>query len=786
MAPIWKWYNWLPWHFVVKKVARAHGFLDPINLLAQLQRFTQPTEVREPIELLRAGAVLHARGLINSRVIQHNLDWVWPYWVEQQFDPGNVSFIPRAFSITHINLTHRNWTALGLPNFANLPIVDPRGLLTPFIDQWSLDVWIKRKDGTFLLPSRAMHCTQKLHLNHGLSISTHSRMDNYDLHVMAHVESVDEKPVCVLEVRANTPEDATLVIALRPYNPEGVSFIHHVELDADHKIWSLDGGSTIQFDRAMDGQCLSDYRAGDVYGLLKHIAPAQGFEASHHCDIGMLTAAALFNLHPHEKNVLRMGIPLSETTDSSKSPHASVATTSELWRSHLAGAAQLQIPDSHMQFLYDAALRTLILHSVDKVVPGPYTYKRFWYRDATYIVYALLCVGLIERARQALEYFPQQQNAAGYFHSQEGEWDSNGQALWIFTKFHQFTGQHIPPSWQAAITKGAHWLIGKRLADQPELPHAGLLPAGFSAEHLGPIDFYYWDDYWAQAGLLAAQQLAQGQGATIQAEKLGVAAAAFAAAIAKSTAGVAQRLGGQLLPASPYRRMDAGAIGSIAAGYPLKLYAPDHPALMNTVNFLVDKCFVKGGFFQDMIHSGINPYLTLHLAQVLLRAGDRRFFDLMCNVAKSASPTGQWPEAIHPHTRGGCMGDGQHAWAAAEWLVMMRNCFVREEDERLILVSGIPKRWWVTGEPIALTAAPTEFGEISVQLQYLPAGIDQDRDGENPHLRRSRIVVSWQSEWHAQAPIIEVHLAGFEPIIATRGQTQVIILETSVESATPA
>ena len=190
MAPIWKWYNWLPWHFVVKKVARAHGFLDPINLLAQLQRFTQPTEVREPIELLRAGAVLHARGLINSRVIQHNLDWVWPYWVEQQFDPGNVSFIPRAFSITHINLTHRNWTALGLPNFANLPIVDPRGLLTPFIDQWSLDVWIKRKDGTFLLPSRAMHCTQKLHLNHGLSISTHSRMDNYDLHVMASLKTL--------------------------------------------------------------------------------------------------------------------------------------------------------------------------------------------------------------------------------------------------------------------------------------------------------------------------------------------------------------------------------------------------------------------------------------------------------------------------------------------------------------------------------------------------------------------------------------------------------------------
>jgi hypothetical protein len=95
----------------IKKMARAHGFLDSVILLAQLQRLTQPSEANEPIKLLHAGAVLHARGLINSRVIQHNLDWAWPYWVEQQFDPTNKSFIPRTFSIPHINLTQRNWTA---------------------------------------------------------------------------------------------------------------------------------------------------------------------------------------------------------------------------------------------------------------------------------------------------------------------------------------------------------------------------------------------------------------------------------------------------------------------------------------------------------------------------------------------------------------------------------------------------------------------------------------------------------------------------------------------------
>ncbi len=30
------WMKWLPWRYLVKRVARRHGFLDPIALLAKL------------------------------------------------------------------------------------------------------------------------------------------------------------------------------------------------------------------------------------------------------------------------------------------------------------------------------------------------------------------------------------------------------------------------------------------------------------------------------------------------------------------------------------------------------------------------------------------------------------------------------------------------------------------------------------------------------------------------------------------------------------------------------
>ncbi len=143
-------FKFLPWKFFVKRAARHYGVMDPAMLMARMRRFSQPSEVAEPLELLRAGIVFHARGLVNSKAIQRNLDWVWPYWVEQQFNPDSTSFVPRAFSFSHINLTHRNWTAVGSPDLPIYPIVDPRGLVTPLHDGWSLDFWIITDSGQLL------------------------------------------------------------------------------------------------------------------------------------------------------------------------------------------------------------------------------------------------------------------------------------------------------------------------------------------------------------------------------------------------------------------------------------------------------------------------------------------------------------------------------------------------------------------------------------------------------------------------------------------------------------
>ncbi|MFO0929734.1 MAG: hypothetical protein U0736_22380 [Gemmataceae bacterium] len=729
------WNRWVPWRWFVSRLARSRGFIDPFELQARLQRFAQPAEVSEPIELLRAGVVFHARGLLNARVIQHNLDWVWPFWVERQFSPLDPAFVPRAFSITHVNLTHRNWTAVGVPDVDALPIVDPRGLTTPHLDGWSLDAWLVPDDEEPLFPSRAADVRQELLLADVPTVRTVARHAGAELVGLVDVAGGPEEVRCRVRYTARSPRAGYLAVAVRPANPEGVHLVHTIRQRADRTTFVVDDEDRVHFDRAPHHVRLSDYHRGDVFRNLR----LDAHQTDVSCPVGLATAAALFRVDA--------GVPL-EVTAEVPLPGMAADPAPAAWRRALDGACRMEVPDERYRFLFDAAVRTLVLHSPGLVYPGPSTYKRFWFRDAAFILDALLALGLVDRVGRCLAEYPDRQDLRGYFRSQEGEWDSNGAALWIIDRHRRVTGTPLDARLLRAVVRGADWIGRKRVADSAGVRHAGLMPAGFSAEHLGLNDFYYWDDFWSAAGLRAAAALGRDHGHAADAGRWERQADELLAAVDHSMCDNDDFRAGRGVPASPYRRMDAGAIGNLAASYPLRLWRERDDRLLRTVDYLMRHCWVRGGFFQEMIHSGINAYLTLHVAQVLLRAGDRRCAELIRAVADLASSTGQWPEAIHPRTDGGCMGDGQHVWAAAEWVLMMRALFVREEGDRLLVGTGVPPEWLAAGAVLRLGPTPTPFGPVSVEIA-----------ADGPATTRVRC----RGAWRGSLPPLEARLPGHEP-----------------------
>ncbi|KXB09438.1 hypothetical protein AKJ60_00275 [candidate division MSBL1 archaeon SCGC-AAA385M11] len=727
--------KWLPWKYLIKRTAKSYGFIDPLSFLARLRRFAQPSEVQEPIELLRAGIVFHARGLINSKAIQHNLDWVWPYWVMRQFNPADVSFIPRAFSFSQVNLTHRNWTAVGHPELSFYPLVDPRGLVTPTYNGWSIDIWIVSPNGPLILPSTLETVEQNLYLNPTLMVQT--SCDTPQAHLTSWVElECQDLPAVNLSFQAATDVGAQVALAVRPYNPEGIQFVEDLEYLASDKQLRVNGRDRIQLPEAPQAVRFSDYSHGDVFHCLKE----KQTRNSVNCQVGMATAAALFPLEPGRSRTFQVRLPLQSGHERTDTTRISVYRS---WKDRTAHLTRLQVPDQQVTFLFETAVRTLLLLSAEDPLPGPFTYRRFWFRDACFMLHALLLAGETERCREALNRFPSRQKRTGYFHSQNGEWDSNGQVLWIMDRYCRLSGRKPELIWKEAVIKGARWIEKKRHSHKRSTPYPGLLPPGFSAEHFGPNDYYFWDNFWGLAGLKSAAHLCLLFNDSYWSQKFQAAANSFRETIEQTLEGIPEvRRPGGAVPAAPGRRMDAGAVGSLVADYPLQLTPAKDPRMAATAEYLLQNCFYRGGFFQDMIHSGINAYLTLSIAQTLLRNGDPRHEDLFRTVADLASPTGQWPEAIHPRTLGGCMGDGQHGWAAAEWVSFVRSLFVREENGTLILGSGVPSQWLTSGQEIAFGPTATPFGPLTFRCWEI----------------RGQTEVCVEGQWFKAPPRLEVRI----------------------------
>lgn len=91
------------------------------------------------------------------------------------------------------------------------------------------------------------------------------------------------------------------------------------------------------------------------------------------------------------------------------------------------------------------------------------------------------------------------------------------------------------------------------------------------------------------------------------------------------------------------------------------------------------------------------------------------------------------------------MGDGQHGWAAAEWVMMMRNMFVREESDRLIIGSGILPGWFDSEADLSFGPTLTPWGEVTVRIM---------------HPRREP-AVEVDAKWRNVAPRIDVAIPGF-------------------------
>jgi len=762
------------------------------NELSGLDRKTLPTE------LIPLNTIQISRGLLNFTLLQSLDGWVFPYWAARQFDPADAGFIPRSHLGLSINVTRRNWTAVGSPSCPDEPVVDPRGALMPYRNRWTSECWLKCGDVAYF-PSLSANVRQTL--TRGLPIvTTIFECGGVTLGQTAYVNGTTLVLEATVTNAGAESRSCTLAFAIRPFNAEGACLLRDIRFDGATNAFIMDGTERFTLPGPPDSVRCSNHEGGDSARIFASTDGASGESFGAACPAGLANGYASYavRLAPGENRTFRATVPLCGTDAVS----GDVRQAEETWERLLASGAEFTTPDERVNMILRASLSTLLLLADgDSITPGPWTYHQFWFRDAALMIRALDAFAFHAHARAVILSFPSRQERSGYFRSQQGEWDSNGEALWTVWQHAVLSGDpSFVPGIMESLGRGAAWIARKRREESGEnAGYPGLMPAGLSAEHLGLADRYFWDNWWSAAGLGAYARLCGLAGKRQDEERARAELRDYMDDIERGVSGAQNAKGIEGIPAGPSRGVDCGMIGSCAPWYPLQLYGPGDVRMRRTLETLSDRYFLDGLFFQEFIHSGKNPYLTLQIAQAWLHAGEReKFWQIFTDVAAHASPTWNYPDAIHPGTGGGTMGDGHHGWAAAEIAFAIRSAFVREiwstgsDTPELILFAGIPAEWFLPGKEIAARRAPVPGGVMSlaaaVREETLCVDIDYEMGSEGGAAewtlripgRGSRVTVDGRAA-------LAVEISERETAIrlrAARGRT-VVSIERHAEEAAP-
>jgi hypothetical protein len=718
----------------------------PSQAIHQLQIAGQLSDVDGsgfPAELFQLSAPMITRGLLNYAILQMKRDWVYPHWVHRQLDPKNESFTARSQNPLLLNITHRNWTLLGSPTGKYEAIIDPRGLATPLPREWSIDVWLKTENELFL-PSFHFPSSQKFDTQ-APRVITRFEVDDFIFDIEAFVDSTNNgRDVLFQRITAmncgKLSRDLAVCVAIRPFNPEGVSPIHRIEYRPSKQFF-VDQCLGVVFAEEPRIILCSNSEQGDVANFLRQQNLQNWYEKNEStpekqiisCTIGLAHATAVFPLKllPGEHRSIHYSTALGTKKELHLlRPRAVWRVSFEdrlkrhqtHWVKERSLGAQITLADESLQKVFDANVLTLLqLHDGKSISPGPYLYHHFWFRDAVPMLYALDRLGFHKRVRQVIDAFPERQANDGFFRGPDGEWDSNGEALWIVEQHSKLTHSY---SWLKnyfpSLQRAAEWILKKkRTSKETSTTHRGLLPPSLSAEHFGTVDQYYWDSFWGLAGIRSAIGLAQ----MVHKEELAVRwkreSETFAGDIHNSLEKVAARLGREVIPASPSRPFDESAIGFVCGIYPLALEDVYPSAFQLTLDEFTERYVDEKGFYHPIIHSGYNAYLTLQLAHAyLLKNNPQNAWHIANTILRQCVSPYSLPEAIHPKTGGGAMGDGHHGWAAAEIVLFLLDCLVRENKDTLVLFHDVCPGMLKWGTNTSVDGIATSFGKFHCSLRY--------------------------------------------------------------------
>ena len=379
------------------------------------------------------------------------------------------------------------------------------------------------------------------------------------------------------------------------------------------------------------------------------------------------------------------------------------------WKA-LVGSVALRLPDAR----WSEAFAAIVGHAAVAMNEGApdvaVTNYNVFNRDGVYVANILQKAGRADLAAEAIDYFLTRPfNGRSY-----PEADNPGQILWIMGEHWRFTRgrawlERVYPAVRklAAMiryyrtTDGPHWVRMDGLAfgaDVPAEKRRELKPGrcdGHNPAYTEAFDL---------AGLRAAAALAEAMGRSGDAARY----SAFAADLFRQYD-------------NTYGSKLADKYGSYCVLWPCRLYP-----------------LMEGKAHEQF--RGLGPqepknwrYFPPARAHQGLLAGSRQAGHGTLQLHLDHPQMRQW----YAFDEGGKSGSGgwqhlrttwngsvamPHGWAIAEVHLLLRDCLVYEDGQRLVLFAGIPKEWFRHPAGITIRNLPTHFGRLDVTWRVADGG----------------------------------------------------------------
>ncbi|MFA5879684.1 MAG: hypothetical protein WC860_05865 [Candidatus Margulisiibacteriota bacterium] len=684
-------------------------------------------------------AKLFLQGIKNNKYIFLKPNSIWPSWIYNYLRAGKNLEINNCKFLLNNNF-EKNYVISGFPFENEKLIIDQKGLITCASLNWSLDSWLYLNN-KMISSSQIEKVVQKKIRNLPV-IETQFCVDNIlvtsevffkaNLDKINHQENLFYNKVC-LENLNNESKQFSFFFAIKPYNPEGLTDIKEITFLSNNS-FIVDNRLALILDKKPDNVVCLNFDDDTIPNLLnlemilkvncnKNLASAYAeyrinLAAGEKCEFtAKLSNEGISRLSKVNKKKAVQVENLNFKIDfiSNLSYESEKANVLIQWQQIKETLTELKFAETKIAQTYEKQkLHLFDFITKKEVLSGGLTGKFFCIRDTVNIIRALNRIGATYFSEEILNNIIQHK-IFPYLHE---ELDSLGQLIYMIYDTYEYTND------KNFLEKNFYFInqIVQKIENHTikEVRHGykGLMDKSFSFDYFGEKDYYLWDNFWVVKGLQLAQKSAEVLNFKDKAVSLDL--------LYKTKLNTLNRLIEDLclknkftsiiLPITPSRFQDYGLIYSLISVYPLNIYSIKDEIIVNSINDLKEQFLIDDKIFNQKL-KGFSSLENAILANLYLLNNDQKCFEILNWLTNITSNVGSLAEFI---SKDNCaFGEADYAASISEYLTLIHNLFVQEEDNTLKLLPFIPENW-IDSNNLPLIEVKnifTKFGKLSFVVE---------------------------------------------------------------------